>query len=1225
MNRLLPGLACRLKPQRPCLYLAFLVLLGSYLLPANAAQAAPPVQIKSGIDAYSIGKNLEILEDRHGDLTFSQVSSSEFSGRFFDSKSKNPNFGFTKAVYWVRFSLQGEMSQGPGWLLEIAYPLLDSIIIYLPQADGGYVEKRTGDKLPFASREIKNRFFLFELPPYLNGGPPIYLRFQTESSMTLPMTIWSTAAFRQMDHNSQITLGIYYGFILVMILYSVLMLISLRDSNYFYYLLFIVGFGLFQVVMNGSAYEYLWPDQIWWDNYAMPLSVALAAMGVGLFTRSFLTIERFSPWLDKILLGLAALCLVSAATALSGHYSLAIRSASLLAMFIIVASIIGGIICLIKKYRPAGWFMIAWSLFFLGVILNALRAFGILPTNALTTSSPQYGSALTVVLLALALAERVNLMKEEALKAQEKYRIIFENAKEGIFQSTVDGRLIMANPALANIFGYDSPENMIASLPHLENLYLLPEQRRKFISEALAKGVAPGFETKMRRRDGKIIHVEINSHLVKDDAGEPLYLEGILLDVSGRKKNEELRLARDTAEAANQAKSEFLANMSHEIRTPMNGVIGMTGLLLDTKLSPEQIGYTETIRISSESLLNIINDILDFSKIEAGKLDLENLDFDLRHTLEGTFDLLAYRAEQKKLKFSTVIDPIVPSLLSGDPGRLRQILINLADNAIKFTEQGEVKVNVSVKVEDKEQATILFEIRDTGIGIPDSRSRKLFEPFNQADNSTTRKYGGSGLGLSISKRLAEIMGGEIGLESREGEGSLFWFTVKFVRQQQVREPESQSRELSDLPHCRILIVDASSENRQRLRELIDSWGCLELESTGEGSNILEKLQQAAWNGMPYQLVLLDLHTSGLEGERLVSVIRKDAELREIRVAAMTRGGNRGEAASLAGQGFDGYLSKPVDEKTLKDCLITLLADRREVLGAQSGMVTRHSLTDSRKEELTILLVEDNLINQKVALAILNRLGYKVEVVGNGVEALDRLREKTFDLILMDCEMPEMDGYEATRQIRRWENTQLTDKPDMIIVAMTAHAMAGSREKCLAAGMDDFISKPVAPEKMAEIIGKWLNRPGIGDQPNPSAGSPHRAKPLSSTTESPQPEIATTLEQRLSGDRGLGLKLLNLFMEDTPTKLIDLGEALATENLPEARRLAHALSGSAAVIGIQEMQLALRELEAHCRNEELSLARVGFKKVEKIYVDLEEDLRQVIAIWSETPDASENPA
>ena len=469
------------------------------------------------------------------------------------------------------------------------------------------------------------------------------------------------------------------------------------------------------------------------------------------------------------------------------------------------------------------------------------------------------------------------------------------------------------------------------------------------------------------------------------------------------------------------------------------------------------------------------------------------------------------------------------------------------------------------------------------------------------------------------------MGGKIGLESREGEGSLFWFTVKFERQDEARETEIKLDALSDLPHCRILLVDSGSENRQRLQKLLNSWGCLELASTGEGSAVPEELQRAARKGVPYDLLLLDLQTPGLDVDALVSSIRQDDGLRDTILAAMTWGGNRGEAARLADQGFAGYLTKPFDETTLKECLITLLAGRRKGVGARAGMVTRHSLADSRKQEVSILLVEDNRINQKVAVAILNRLGYKVEVAGNGVEALASLRTRTFDLILMDCEMPEMDGYEATRQIRLWEREQQKSKPGIVIVAMTAHAMPGSREKCLAAGMDDFISKPVSPENLAEITAKWLNHSTTRDQPSsPVSDSPQSQAP-EATDGSSQPEVAAILEQRLNGDRGLGLRLIKIFLEDSPPKLSDLEKAITAGNLSEARRLAHALTGSAAVIGLQPMLLACRELESRCRNEELNPARLGLQKVKEIYAGLEEELCQLSAIWAETSSEPEGIA
>jgi PAS domain S-box-containing protein len=1178
-----------------------------------ATAAAPPVIIKAGTNSYPLGLHLDFLEDPSRTLTFEQISSADFANEYLPAKATNPNLGFTSSVYWARFYLQGDMHGNDTWLLELAYPLLDSVSLFLPQPDGGYLAKKAGDLLPFADREIKHRNFIFQLPPHVSGAGPIYMRFQTDSSMTLPLTIWSQDAFEAKDHDTQISLGLYYGFILVMILYSAMMYISLRDANYFYYLLFIISFGAYQIIMNGSAYEYIWPNQVWWNNYSMPIAVAFAAMGVGLFTRSFLALANYSPLLDKLLLILGLLCLASAGTSLASHYALAIKSSTLLAMVIMFASIISGVVCLAKQYRPARWFMIAWSMFFLGVVLNALRAFGVLPANTITLSSPQYGSAMTMVLLALALADRVNLMKSETEKAQEQYRTIFENANEGIFRSSISGHLLLANPALASIFGYGSPERMIADLRDLSKLYVTPELRQEFIKAVVVKGSVAGYETRMLRRDGSVIHAEINAHVVRDDKGEPRYLEGILSDITGRKRAEEMRLARDSAEAANQAKSEFLANMSHEIRTPMNGIIGMTGLLLDSQLSLTQRDYAETIRTSADSLLTIINDILDFSKIEAGKLDLDRLNFDLRHTLEDVYELLIFRARQKNLEFTTHIAPETPALLSGDPGRLRQIIINLADNAIKFTDHGSVSVTVGVKEEETTQATLLFTVTDTGAGIPADQSARLFEPFSQADTSSTRKSGGTGLGLSISKRLVEIMGGEIGLESIEGKGSSFWFTVKLGKSQPAEEPSLKSRGLPQGHDCRILIVAENETDREQLARLFRAWGYRLVENmSGAATSALEKLRQAAAQGEPFQIVFFDQGSAGFDARTVAAAIRDDKTLQDPRLVIMTTPERESAPGSSGEWGFDSYLPKPLDEESLRDCLRTLSHSRRDTAPAGKGGLGLQPLGESRRRKTSILLVEDNPINQKVSIAILTRLGCQTLLAANGREALEALLNDSFDLVLMDCEMPEMDGFEATRQIRFREEQQSGQGKKAIIIAMTAHAMSGSREKCLAAGMDDFISKPVAPEKLAEVLQKWLDG---GDNHAPQVFMP-AGPPLSLTgpTEPKLPEIARLLLDKLNGDRALTGRIMKIFLTDTPEKLAAIRKALGENQAETASKLAHSLNGSSAILGAKALQLMVRELEQQCREGKLPEALVILAQVEELYLDLAQDLRMTLAAW-----------
>ncbi|MCS6828995.1 MAG: PAS domain S-box protein [Caldilinea sp.] len=700
------------------------------------------------------------------------------------------------------------------------------------------------------------------------------------------------------------------------------------------------------------------------------------------------------------------------------------------------------------------------------------------------------GNPKGVVVIFSDVTDSVNAQK--ALReSEERFRTLIQTMAEGVVMQRADGQIVFANEAACEILGL-TLDQMLGRDSMDPRWRAIHEDGEDFPGHEHPTMVTLRTGQPLRnivmgvhRPDDTLVWISVNSQpLIEPGEEKPHAVVVTFHDISERKRaelrlhyanqnlQEALKRAEELAaqaEQANRAKSEFLANMSHEIRTPMNGVIGMTGLLLETELTEEQRRYVETIRSSGETLLTIINDILDISKIEAGKLELELTDFDLIDLLDDFATTLAVKAQEKKLEFICAADPETPRRLRGDPGRLRQVLTNLTANALRFTEQGEVSVRVTPVRFTEQEVTLRFVVRDTGIGIPKEKLPLIFEKFMQVDASTTRRYGGTGLGLAISKRLVELMGGTIGVESEPGKGSTFWFVVTLPR----KAATEQRLELPDTLHgIRVLIVDDNATNREILRTQLSAWGMAPDEAE-DGRSALQKLEEALLAGRPYRLAILDMQMPEMDGLMLGRHIRADERYRSLELIMMSSMGQEGEARAIRQNGFAAYLMKPVRQSDLFNTLRQTLAQSAARSSAAHAGETKPAIPKLSRSNVRVLVAEDNAVNQQVALGILRRMGARAEVVGSGAESIEALRQVPYDIVLMDVQMPDMDGLEATQRIRSGEAGESCRQ--IPIIAMTAHALQSDRDRCLAAGMNDYISKPVKPQDLHQVLERWLKQ------------------------------------------------------------------------------------------------------------------------------------------------------
>jgi PAS domain S-box-containing protein len=774
---------------------------------------------------------------------------------------------------------------------------------------------------------------------------------------------------------------------------------------------------------------------------------------------------------------------------------------------------------------------------------------------------------------------------ETEIRRQNRYfESLLNNSPVAIVTLDMDQNVVSQNPAFENLFGYSQDESVGSNL---DNLIAIGDDYAE--AQSFTDNVIDGSTIRSighrQRKDGELVDVEI--------FGVPVLVDEEMVGALGMYHNiTELVRAQREAEQADKAKGEFLANMSHEIRTPMNGIIGMIELVLETQLGEEQRDFLGIARESADALLSLLNDILDFSKIEAGQFDLEMIDFDLRSTIEGVAQTLAQRAESKDLELGCLITPATPSFLRGDPGRLRQIMINLVGNAIKFTERGEVFIQADQESETDNHASVRFSVADTGIGISPEQKKVVFERFSQADSSTTRKYGGTGLGLAITRELVRMMGGDLEVESELGKGSTFSFTLTFEKQP--HGARAFYTVPADLQGVRILVIDDNATNRMILIRMLEGFGCRPV-AISSGTLAVSVLCDAVIAHDPFKIVLLDMQMPEMDGYDTLQTIKSEVLIQDIDVVILTSMGQRGDAHRLQNMGCTGYLLKPIKQLQLSDTIAVVLGQSQQELlpDHKPQFITRHLISERRKRDMRILLAEDNEINCKLAVTLLNRKGYSVDAVENGQQAVDALKRRKYNVVLMDVQMPELDGLEATKMIREMEGEE-----HVPIIAMTAHAMKGDRERCLDAGMDDYISKPLNHDEIIEKINYWTEV----QKTSVTIPEPEDEVKDKATGEAP---VDTAAALPLFGDdKGFFIQMLGEFVEIIPERVTEMTQTLKEEDIETLTRQAHNLKGVAANFRAYQLESTALKIEVMQENYDT-------EEIEGLIKDIDEEGKRLL--------------
>jgi signal transduction histidine kinase/CheY-like chemotaxis protein/HPt (histidine-containing phosphotransfer) domain-containing protein len=1046
---------------------------------------AKTLEVTADTSSYPAGRHIEFLEDVNSTLSLPDILNPVLQAQFQPSEREMPGFGFTKSSIWGKLTIKNTLDKYIEYVLVIDYPPLDYLDFYHP-AENKYGAYLTGDQRPFATRPITAGNFVFPI----NLGPgqqaTYYLRCQTRGSLNLPIRLESPTFYAEETALTSTMLGIYYGILLVMTVYISFLYIRLKDIIYGYYVLFIFTFLAFQVSLNGTGFQYLWPNAIWWNNITVPFFIFMSYTSAILFTTTILDTKKHIPKYHKILTAMIPFGCLGMLISIFGNYALAIKLATLSCLTLPVM-IVAGIRVMLLGYRPAYYYALAWTVSLLALTLYSLKTFGIIPNTFLINWSTQIGTSWEVMILALAIADRFHIMEEEKKHALEV------------------------------------------------NAQKLAEANRKL--------------------------EELNAELEERIQGRTQELKSSneLLIIEARER----RIAEQEATKASQTKSEFLANMSHEIRTPMNAIIGMSVLALQLPLTSRLRSYIQTISRAGNSLMRIIDDILDFSKIEAGKLEFEKVAFNLQDLLDNLVNIFNEKVQEKGLELIVYADSSVNRNLTGDPLRLEQVLFNLVGNGIKFTDLGAVALHVSCVEENATEATLLFSVTDTGIGLPKEQANQLFSAFHQGDTSITRKYGGTGLGLAISQQLATMMNGSIEVQSELGQGSSFLFTGRFDK----GPATSRQAPLLARSACTaktILVAHTNSTCRKAWQQILEECGfdVIAIPSLYDIPLIFDSQQ-----GPEIDMILADL------GEEPALLLQAISTLQEksinLPIALSLNDSQLWFRHKAEEMGAKFFLKKPIKQNDL----LAAVGQGLALLKQADQLLQSHTLTLPDFHGATILVAEDNQINQQVISEILKNADCKVLLANDGRQALNMLNnEHDIACILMDLQMPIMDGMEATRLIRGQSTHQ-----DIPIIALTAHSIAGDRDKCLVAGMDDYVPKPIDQNFLYATIARYLDH----DMVEHTFHEEDRGQISHLTGTLPENlkgfNIAAGLK-RVGQNEAFYINLLFDFTREFGNSAHDLQKLLNAYDYDQAKMLIHSIKGVAANLSAPDLERNAQQLE-----------------------------------------------